>query len=64
MAIAGNNLSRFQRGPEVVCNGLVAEIAANLRLHLLQPVEDFLVGSAKMISGVIGRVRVGDVQAV
>ena len=47
MAIAGNNLSGFKSGPEVVCNGLVAEIAADLLFHLLQPIKDFLVGSAK-----------------
>ena len=52
MAIAGNDLSRFQSGPEIVRNGLVAEIATNLLLHLLQPVEDFLIGSAKLVSGV------------
>lgn len=53
MAIARNDLSRFQSGPEVVRNGFVAEIAADLLLHLLQPVEDFLVGSAQIVSGVV-----------
>ena len=52
MAIARNDLSGFQSGPEVIRNGLVAEIAADLLLHLLQPVEDFLVGSAKAVSDV------------
>lgn len=51
--IAGNDLSRFQSGPEIVRNGLVAEIAADLLLHLLQPVEDFLVGSANTVSGLV-----------
>ena len=53
MAIARNDLSGFESGPEIVRDGLVAEIVTDLLLHLLQPVEDFLVGSAKVISSVV-----------
>ena len=49
--VTGYDLSRFQSRPKVVCNGLVAEIAAYLTLHFLQPVEDFLVGSVSTVSG-------------
>ena len=51
VAVTGNDLSRFQSRPKVVCNGLVAEIAADLTLHFLQPVEDFLIGSVSTVSG-------------
>lgn len=53
VAIARNDLSGFESGPEIVRDGLVAEIVTDLLLHLLQPVEDFLVGSANVISSVV-----------
>ena len=59
VAIAGNDLSRFQSRPEVFCDGIVTEITADLFLHLLKPVKDFLVGSAIMVSigGFLGHAR-------
>ena len=45
MTIAGDNTARFQSRPEVVSNRLVAEVVSNRRLHLRQPIQDFLVGS-------------------
>ena len=50
MTIAGDDLSRSESGPEIVRDGLVTEVAADLFLHLLQPIEDFLVGSARTVS--------------
>lgn len=46
VAIAGNDLASLERAPEVVLDGLVGQIIADRLLHLLQPVEDFLVGEA------------------
>ena len=53
VSIAGNDLSGLQGGPEVFRNGLITEIAADLLLHLLQPVEDFLIGSVRTVSGLV-----------
>lgn len=64
MAVAGDDLSAFQSGPEVVRNGLVAEIATDLFLHLLQPIEDFLIGSAKRSVARFWGVGRGNVQAM
>lgn len=44
VAIARNNLAGVQGGPEVILDGLVAEVVANALLHLSEPVEHFLVG--------------------
>lgn len=44
VAVTWNNLASVEGGPEVVSDGLVAEIVTNGSLHLLEPVEDLLVG--------------------
>ena len=45
VAVAGDDLAGFEGRPEVVFDALVAEVAADGFLHLLEPVEDFLVGA-------------------
>lgn len=50
MTVAGNDLASFKSGPEVVRDSLVTEIATDLFLHLLQPIKNFLVGSAMAVS--------------
>ena len=50
VTVAGNDLSRFESGPEVVRNSFVTQVAADLLLHLLQPIEDLLVGTARVVS--------------
>jgi hypothetical protein len=44
VAVTGNDLASLEGGPEVVLDGLVAEVVANSLLHLLEPDEDLLVG--------------------
>ena len=44
VAVSGDDLAGLERGPEVVLDGLVAEIVANSLLHPLQPNENLLVG--------------------
>lgn len=51
MAIAGNDTASVQGVPEVLGDGLVAEIVANGLLHLSEPVEDFLVGQTVQRTG-------------
>jgi hypothetical protein len=43
MSITWNNLSRLERRPEVVLDGLITEVVADGSLHLGEPVQDFLV---------------------
>ena len=50
VTVAGNDLSRLESRPEVVRNSFVTKVAADLLLHFLQPIEDLLVGSARVIS--------------
>ena len=50
VTVAGNDLSRFESGPEVVRNSFVTQVAADLLLHFLQPIEHLLVGTARVIS--------------
>lgn len=50
MTVTGNDLARFQSGPEVVRDSLVTEVATDLFLHFLQPIENFLVGSTMTVS--------------
>lgn len=44
VAITGHDLTSLEGGPQVVRDGLVAEIVTNGSLHLLEPVQDLLVG--------------------
>jgi hypothetical protein len=44
VAVAGDDLAGLEGGPQVVGDGLVAQVVANGLLHLGEPVEDFLVG--------------------
>lgn len=46
MAISRDDLAGLESGPQVVGNGLVAEIIANGSFHLSEPVQYFLVGKA------------------
>ena len=46
MAVSGNDLASLEGGPQVVLDGLVAEVVANSLLHLLEPDKDFLVGQS------------------
>jgi hypothetical protein len=46
VAVAGNDLASLEGGPEIVSDGLVAEVVANSLLHFLQPDEHFLVGQS------------------
>ena len=46
VAVARYHASVLERVPEVLGDVFVAEVAAHALLHLLQPVEDFLVGEA------------------
>lgn len=50
VAVAGNDLSRLESGPEVVRNSFVTKVATDLLLHFLQPIEDLLVGTTEGIS--------------
>ena len=47
VTIAWNDLARVEGRPEVVLDALVREIVSNLGLHLLQPVQDFLISPNK-----------------
>lgn len=51
MAISGYNLASFERGPEVISDGLIAEIIANGSLHLLKPEKYLLVGETVQGTG-------------
>jgi hypothetical protein len=44
VAVSGNDLAGLEGRPEVVLDGLVAEVVANGLLHLLEPDKDLLVG--------------------
>lgn len=44
VAVTGNNTTGLEGGPEVVGDVLVTKVRADLGLHLLEPLEDFLVG--------------------
>jgi len=46
VAVARNNTTSVQGGPEVILNGLVAEVVADSFLHLAEPVQNFLVGQS------------------
>lgn len=51
MAVTGNDTAGVQSGPQVVGDGLVAEVVANNLLHLSEPVEDLLVGQTVKRTG-------------
>jgi len=44
MAVAWNDLARLEGVPDVFFDGLVRGVFAELRAHLLDPDQDFLVG--------------------
>ena len=46
VAVSGNDLASLEGGPQVVLDGLVAEVVSNGLLHLLKPDEHFLVGQS------------------
>jgi hypothetical protein len=46
VAVSGNDLASLEGRPQVVLDGLVAEVVANSLLHLLEPDKDFLVGQS------------------
>lgn len=46
VTVAGNNLAGVEGGPQVVLDGLVAEVAADGLLHLGEPVENLLVSQS------------------
>ena len=43
MAVTGDDLAGLERRPDVVTDGLVRSVLADLRLHLAEPEENFLV---------------------
>ena len=51
VTVTGNNAASLEGGPEVALDVLVAEIAADLGLHLLEPLEHLLVGEAVKRTG-------------
>lgn len=51
MAVARNDTARVEGGPEVVGDGLVAEVVADSLLHLGEPVENLLVSQAVQGTG-------------
>jgi hypothetical protein len=46
VTVTRDDTASVQGGPEVVLNGLVAEVIADSLLHLSEPVQDFLVGQS------------------
>lgn len=46
VTISGDDLARVEGGPQVVLDGLVAEVAADGLLHLSEPVEHLLVSQS------------------
>jgi len=50
VAVAGHDLARVQGLPQVVPDGLVAEVVANGLLHLGEPVQHLLVGPEERVS--------------
>jgi hypothetical protein len=46
VSVSGNDLAGLEGRPQVVLDGLVAEVVANSLLHLLEPDEDLLVGQS------------------
>lgn len=53
MAIAGHDLARFESRPKICLDLLVAQVTANASLHLLQPVQDLLVGPDRVSESAI-----------
>lgn len=51
VAVTGNDTAGVEGGPEVVGDGLVAEVVTNSLLHLGQPVEHLLIGKAVQGTG-------------
>lgn len=51
VAVTGHDLALLERRPEVVLDGLVAEVVADLPLHVLQPPQHLLVGQTVERSG-------------
>lgn len=51
VAVAGHNTARVQGRPQVVSDGLVAQIIANGLLHLDEPVQNLLVGKTVQRTG-------------
>lgn len=51
VAVTGHDTARVQSGPQVVSNGLVAQIVSNGLLHLNEPVQNLLVGKTVQRSG-------------
>jgi len=51
VAVTGNDTAGVQGGPQVVLDGLVAEVVANGLLHLSEPVQDLLVGQTVQRTG-------------
>ena len=47
VTVAGNDLAGLQGRPQVVLDGLVAQVVANGGLHLGEPVQHLLVGPVK-----------------
>jgi len=66
MAIARNNLTTLEGGPDVFLHSLIGRLLTNLGLHLTQPDQDLLVGEAvegtsKTIEGSgVGEERIGE----
>lgn len=46
VAVAGNDLSALEGGPDVLLDGLIRSILADLGLHFAEPEEYLLVGKA------------------
>ena len=51
VAVTGNNTALLKSGPEVVLDALIAEVVANLGLHLGEPLENLLVGKTVQGTG-------------
>lgn len=50
VAVTGHDLAGVQGVPQVLADGIVAEVVANGLLHLGEPAEDLLVGPVEPIS--------------
>lgn len=51
VTVTGNDLAGVEGGPQVVLDGLVAEVVTDRRLHLGEPVEHLLVGQTVQGTG-------------
>ena len=53
VTVTGNDLTTLEGRPDVLLDGLVRCVLADLRLHTAQPDEHFLVGETRMYYRVV-----------